>query len=194
MSVVSLAHCQVVFHYLSNMPLDNLLLYGVHARFWQQPHLISSVAVGVGLHRAACIADDWARALSRGGGGAVPATAASTRPVAAAAAAASAPRGSDALALVGAAVVAVAAAGALIAGGLRVNDHSATRYLESYARAILGAVPEGAIVMLSWDQQWTVARYLQTCEGFRWVLRRAFIRPSASASAGLCAAGPTSRC
>jgi hypothetical protein len=39
-----------VFHYLSNMPLDNPLLYGIHARFWQQPNWMMGLFAGVGIH------------------------------------------------------------------------------------------------------------------------------------------------
>ena len=40
---------QIVFHYLSNMPLDAALTYGVHARFWMQPLLVLCIATGVGV-------------------------------------------------------------------------------------------------------------------------------------------------
>ncbi|RHZ03735.1 hypothetical protein DYB37_006899 [Aphanomyces astaci] len=39
----------IVFHALSNMPLTEGLLYGVHMRFWQQPNIILFVWGGVGL-------------------------------------------------------------------------------------------------------------------------------------------------
>lgn len=41
----------VVFHYLSNMPLDSPLFFGIHARFWMQPNIIVFVFCGTGLHR-----------------------------------------------------------------------------------------------------------------------------------------------
>jgi len=37
------------FHSLSNLPLDNPLLFGIHARFWMQPNIILFVWMGVGL-------------------------------------------------------------------------------------------------------------------------------------------------
>lgn len=43
---------QFVFHFLSNMPLDDKLLFGVHARFWQQPNVIAFTLLGVGLSQA----------------------------------------------------------------------------------------------------------------------------------------------
>lgn len=41
----------VVFNWLSNMPLDDPLLYGVHARFWMQPNILVFIFCGVGLYR-----------------------------------------------------------------------------------------------------------------------------------------------
>lgn len=45
----SLATYLVVFHSLSNMPLAEPLLFGVHQRFWMQPNLVVAVLGGVGL-------------------------------------------------------------------------------------------------------------------------------------------------
>ena len=39
----------LVFHYLANLPVDEGLLYGVQARFWQQPNVIAFLWVGIGL-------------------------------------------------------------------------------------------------------------------------------------------------
>jgi hypothetical protein len=39
-----------VFHSLSNLPLSNPLLYGVHQRFWLQPSIIVFVFAGVGVN------------------------------------------------------------------------------------------------------------------------------------------------
>ena len=38
------------------MPLEQPHLYGVHARFWQQPHVLLCIFVGVGLYRATAAA------------------------------------------------------------------------------------------------------------------------------------------
>jgi len=38
-----------VFHQLSNTPLDDPLLAGVHARFWQQPNVTVFILSGVGM-------------------------------------------------------------------------------------------------------------------------------------------------
>ena len=39
---------EVGFHSLSNLPLENPLLFGIHARFWMQPHVLLCCACGVG--------------------------------------------------------------------------------------------------------------------------------------------------
>ena len=39
----------LVFHYLANLPVDEALLFGVQARFWQQPNVIAFFWVGIGL-------------------------------------------------------------------------------------------------------------------------------------------------
>eukprot|EP00940_MAST-03C_sp_MAST-3C-sp2_P000921 g921.t1 len=40
-------------------------------------------------------------------------------------------------------------------------------HVEMYGRALLDPLPRGAILLTAYDVQWTVARYLQECEGFR---------------------------
>lgn len=37
------------FHSLSNLPLDNKLLFGIHARFWMQPNILLFMWLGIGL-------------------------------------------------------------------------------------------------------------------------------------------------
>lgn len=49
MLVVLFAFYMLVFHSLSNLPLNERLLYGVHMRFWQQPNIIAFVWLGLGL-------------------------------------------------------------------------------------------------------------------------------------------------
>jgi hypothetical protein len=38
----------VVFHILSNLPIEQALFFGVHIRFWMQPNAITAIFVGVG--------------------------------------------------------------------------------------------------------------------------------------------------
>lgn len=48
--IAALSVYLVVFHWLSNMPLDDPLLFGVHARFWMQPNMVVFVFCGVGMY------------------------------------------------------------------------------------------------------------------------------------------------
>lgn len=48
--LVALVVYVVVFHWLSNLPLDDPLLFGVHARFWMQPNIIVFVFCGSGIY------------------------------------------------------------------------------------------------------------------------------------------------
>jgi hypothetical protein len=41
------------------------------------------------------------------------------------------------------------------------------RHLENYARALLEPIPPNAIVITSYDMQWTAGRYLNVCEKYR---------------------------
>lgn len=38
-----------------------------------------------------------------------------------------------------------------------------------YGRALMDALPLGSILVTSYDMQWTAARYLHVCEGYRCV-------------------------
>ncbi len=50
----------LVFHSLSNLPIDKLPLFlGIHMRFWMQPHLISFIYLGLGLQPLLSAASLW---------------------------------------------------------------------------------------------------------------------------------------
>lgn len=57
----------VVFHWLSNMPLDNPLLFGVHARFWMQPNIVVFAFCGTGMYRVLDVIR-WVAGQRRGPG------------------------------------------------------------------------------------------------------------------------------
>lgn len=42
----------VLFHCLSNLPLDQPLYFGVHMRFWMQGHIVAFAVVGLGFGKA----------------------------------------------------------------------------------------------------------------------------------------------
>ncbi|CAM9546150.1 unnamed protein product, partial [Scytosiphon promiscuus] len=49
----------VVFHWLSNMPLDDPLLFGIHARFWMQPNMVVFVFCGAGMYQTFDLIRTW---------------------------------------------------------------------------------------------------------------------------------------
>jgi hypothetical protein len=130
-----------VFHSLSNMPLRDPLLYAVHARFWMQPNLLLFVLAGVGCTAVFALGPRV--------------SALSARPRV---------RGAIAALAVGAAGVGVASAAARARPAL---DHSQNDVLNRYGRALLEPLPRGALLVTSFDMQWTAARYVQTCERVR---------------------------
>lgn len=46
-------------------------------------------------------------------------------------------------------------------------DMSDAWHFRNYARAILEPLPQNAILLINYDMQWTSARYIQVCEGYR---------------------------
>lgn len=166
-------HSQLVFHSLSNMPLDEPLLYGVHARFWQQPNILAFAAAGVAMSAAAAAA---MRLLTGERAPQLSDTVASGKP------ARSWRRRPARLCLRVCFVALCAMQGARWRDAL---DHSATRcapaaptphgswltdsgrYMERYAKAIMDPLPQGALLLTNYDHQWTSIRYLHVCEGYR---------------------------
>lgn len=135
-----------VFHSLSNMPLTDKLLYGVHQRFWMQPNITVFASLGIG---AAALCDGVAWLLQCGG-----------RDIA------------GKSARVAAIFCAAAGAGAWLVHAQFVRnvarmDHSGNDVVAQYGRALLEPLPHGAILITGYDHQWTSTRYLQTCEGLR---------------------------
>ena len=159
--VASLVVYLVVFHFLANMPLDNPLLFGIHARFWMQPNLLASIFVGVGID-AACYATSWVLALPLPkealptSAETSPSSPANTGPRARA-------RGAGGLVLC--ASVGVFLVGAQLRRSFVPSDQSQNRVFEGYAAAILDPLPPESILLINYDQQWTSVRYRAVCEG-----------------------------
>jgi len=163
-----------VFHSLSNLPLHDRLLYGVHQRFWMQPNILMFVWLGVGvnavLHMVCSVVEevvgtskgqDKKDATSNKSSGGDSTTSAAT---------ATNENGTSAVRVV------VGAAGLIIACGavyLQLNtwhpylDTSSTTHFANYASAILSPLPRNAVLLINYDQQWTSVRYAQVCEGYR---------------------------
>lgn len=131
-----------VFHHLSNLPLEGLL-YGVMARFWMQPNILVFIFCGAGM--------DWMMAI------------------------AGAPSRIPVLRRRGMSSTLSVLARALCLGLalLQFQRHYATArqhnhtFFNQYARSLLAPLPTDAVLLVSYDMQWTSLRYVQVCEGYR---------------------------
>jgi hypothetical protein len=146
-----------VFHTLSNMPLNDDLLRGIHARFWMQPNLLAFAIAGIG----ACLA---VLAVAEGSvlrwrAGAVDGLLSKQRHCSLAAT-----RRAAAVAL---AASCCAWPAMQYSRHVTAMDQSRNIVFESYGRAMLEPLPRSAVLITGYDMQWTSLRYLQTCEGVR---------------------------
>ena len=128
-----------VFHSLSNLPLDNPLLYGVHQRFWMQPNVLSFVWVGVGFGVLTSFLES--KLISR-------------------------PETHVAMQYVWM-IIAVVLVFMQYKKSFFVSDQSDADYFKRYASAILTVLPVNATLLINYDQQWTSIRYMQRCEDYR---------------------------
>eukprot|EP00501_MAST-03F_sp_TOSAG23-6_P002549 GSMAST32.ASY1.ANO1.2688.1 assembled CDS len=112
----------IIFHTLSNIPLSQGLLFGVHMRFWMQPNVIIFITFGVG-------ASAWLHVLF-----------------------------DESL------KIKIWYFYLFIIAG---QDMSNAHYIEEYGKALVSHIPQGSLLITTYDLQWTVLRYLTLCEGFR---------------------------
>jgi hypothetical protein len=164
-----------VFHTLANMPLDNPLLFGIHARFWQQPNWLVCLFVGVGLHLLASTAEvaiqitmgTAATSINKavlvgesGGEASTPGTQRS-----AFGGAASSSSSNKLLTALISAACALLLVHAQVASSYAASDQSENKVFGGYARAVLEPLPPKSLLLINYDQQWTSCRYFQVCEG-----------------------------
>lgn len=175
-----------VFHSLSNLPLRDRLLYGVHQRFWMQPNILMFTFLGVGvnaiLHTAQSVLK---RLLTASQGDKAAAQAGKSRQSGAnpkkptsnggdSAHHAAAADGASAKTTLPQALLQAALWTATILAVLLqfrtwqpVLDMRENTHFAAYAKAVLSPLPPGAVLLVNYDQQWTSVRYLQICEGYR---------------------------
>ncbi|CAM9178978.1 unnamed protein product, partial [Phaeothamnion confervicola] len=126
----------LTFHTLSNMPLRDPLLFGVHARFWQQPNVFVFALAGVGIF-------SMSRLFEAAAGRAVSAVA------------------TEWMAAAAACVVSAALVAAQLWRWYGVADQSGAGYFSAYARAALEPLPPRSVLLINNDQVWTSTRYAQ---------------------------------
>ena len=165
--IATLTFYQLVFHFLSNMPLDDPLLFGVHARFWQQPNFIIFVYFGIGFAGLCSALPRLVGGESSGGKSTTKTKTNTNTPPKTGKKKKEKEKKKKKIVKMSA----LAAACALVAvQGARsweeMNQHDAW-YFNGYARAVVEPLPPNALLFINYDMQWTSVRYLQQCEGLR---------------------------
>lgn len=136
----------VVFHSLSNLPLSNILLYGVHQRFWMQPNVVTFIFIGLGFNGIlSAIASKAIRSKSF---------------------ADKTPKMGVVLSVVSI-VLAIGISVWQYRRHYWISDQHDNAHFQQYAKAILDPLPQGSVLFINYDMQWTAVRYVQKCLGFR---------------------------
>jgi hypothetical protein len=146
--LLTLVFYTIVFHSLSNLPLANRLLYGVHQRFWLQPSLLVFISSGVGVNVIAHCLQVFLRIFKFHN---MPALSTSIEWV-----------------------IRLGCFGCVLAGVLHqyyswhdISDQSEAMHFSNYAAGMLDPLPLNAVLLVNYDQMWTSLRYLHICEKFR---------------------------
>lgn len=172
MLLLLLAIYLAVFHGLSNMPLGDKLLYGVHVRFWMQPTYIVTLLIGAGVLSLAQLAA-WAAAVIFAPKAVSASADSSSAGTGGAGATGEAKPSTSSSSRVPSAVLAAASAALLAASAQHTRahwdlvDNSGNDAMVRYGAALLGNLPPNATLITGFDMQWTATRYLQQCEGLR---------------------------
>ena len=141
---------EIGFHSLSNLPLDNKLLFGIHARFWMQPNILLFMWLGIGL--AWCLTRlQLITAMSSSSDATFWGTILFW----------------DNKILLCATFFVFQLSNFQLLRWYVTMDQSENRYLEQYARGILESLPPKSLYFTNYDQQWTASRYLHVCEHVR---------------------------
>ena len=142
-----------VFHSLSNLPLSDKLLYGIHQRFWMQPNVVTFIWVGIGFN---AILDFVAcKVFISKSVGKQP------QPERLAA------KGFSAKLAIISVAIALLISFRQYSVHYEMTNQRDNVYFNHYARAILDPLPQNAVLFVNYDMQWTAIRYVQQCEGFR---------------------------
>ena len=121
----------LAFHALSNLPLSDPLLYGIHARFWMQPHLALCCLAGLGIEGCMRICGRKSVPLV------VVIIALQIR-------VGLEPNG-----------LSPGAPGGLYSRSLGLHTAHPAHFFGDYARALLKPLPQNALLLINYDQQWT---------------------------------------
>lgn len=139
-----------VFHSLSNLPMTDRLLYGIHQRFWMQPNVLLFMWAGIGVD----IAVDFLVFLCSA------ATSEMEKSI-----------NYNSRAKINCYIFAYSCVcmtvGCQLWKWYPVSDQSQAMHFNRYASALLAPLPQSAVLLINYDMQWTALRYMQQCEGHR---------------------------
>lgn len=117
----------LVFHSLSNLPLDNPLLYGVHQRFWMQPSVILFALSGLGFNMVAVKMSAVLEKIAPSSSSYAPS-----------------------LLL----LLSVLLCCGQAQKWFNHSDQSGAFYFRDYARALVSPLPPSSILIINYDMQW----------------------------------------
>jgi hypothetical protein len=145
-----------IFHTLSNLPLGDKLLFGVHQRFWMQPNVLLFTWTGIGFNELMRIATR----VSEG----------NFRLQAESSLIYHGPINKSGFASMNkyiSFIISLLLVCAQYSKNRFISDQSGEYHFRSYARAILDPLPKNSLLLVNYDMQWTSLRYVSQCEGYR---------------------------
>ena len=127
--IVTFVFYFLIFHSLSNLPLDNRLLYGVHQRFWMQPSVILFAIGGLGFN-------DFAKFLLKAVNDQFPFYATTVCKI----------------------LLAISLFLCVCQTHMwhDQSDQSDAYYFRDYAKALLDPLPPSSLLIINYDMQWYV--------------------------------------
>jgi hypothetical protein len=158
--LLTLSFYLIVFHSLANLPLSDKLLYGVHQRFWMQPNVIVYIMVGLGFDNligfVSGIVDSLIKPRAKGKG-----------KQALDGKDSQSSRQRNLFISVLSSIAVVTLVSLQLYRNYSLADQSDADYFSRYAEAIMDPLPQGAILFINYDMQWTSVRYKHICEQYR---------------------------
>jgi len=165
----------IVFHALSNLPLSNKLLFGVHARFWMQPNIILFIYIGIGIgYMIEYIIKKYLSFLifvhDNNKGSKVDDLTKKNQEKGDLNGSSNNNNNNNNNTMTNY-ILNLLIATSIIYMQMISNYHNMDQhdnyYLNNYALGMLKSLPKNSLFITNYDQQWTASRYLQICEGIR---------------------------
>jgi hypothetical protein len=153
-----------VFHSLSNLPLSDKLLFGIHQRFWMQPNVLTFICFGVGFNAAQHWLWGFVSGLRNSPNGKGKSSAASRYDNSSGDSHASRAGSASSIGSIAVAALLILAQ---YHSHADLTGQADNTHFNAYARAILEPLPPNAVLLVNYDMQWTAVRYMQQCEGVR---------------------------